>query len=160
MSTKALPLFTGSENKILRTKSKEVRVITKNIKKLLEKMHATVREEGGVGLAAPQVGENLRIIIAQISGTFLEMINPEILSFSEKCESGEEGCLSLPGIWGIVRRSSEITVQFLDLKGRQRILNLKGFNARVVQHEVDHINGVLFIDRAQNTSENRTGTAL
>src|SRR5262245_50885005 len=107
-----LSIITGRDNPVLRRKSPPVRKVTRELKKLIEKMQATVREAKGIGLAAPQVGENLRLIIAQISGTFLALINPEITHFSEEKAAEEEGCLSLPGEWGLVSRSREITVKF------------------------------------------------
>lgn len=147
MPVPAIPLVTGKDNPILRTVSKKIPKMTKGIKRLIEQMHVTVRKERGVGLAAPQVGYNLQLALAQISGTFLVMMNPEILEYSEKMLPMDEGCLSLPGEWGEVKRYASLTVQFRDEKWRLRKLHLTDFNARVVQHEVDHLNARLYIDR-------------
>lgn len=115
---------------------------------------AMVRENG-VGLAAPQVANPIRVIIARLNaGTkdevIVSMINPEIVYFSDETVKCEEGCLSLPELWGDVVRSKEIIVRFLTEKNAPLTLKLKSFNARVIQHEVDHLEGVLFADKAKN----------
>ncbi len=148
--SKTLEIITGKDNPVLRATSKPVNKVTKDIKKLVDRMQETVRIAKGVGIAAPQVGQNVRIFIAQISDTFLTFINPEITDFSEATEIGEEGCLSLPGQWGNVERAKDITVQFEDEKGRVQKLNLSKMDARVVQHELDHLDGILFLDRIEN----------
>jgi len=143
----ALPILTGEKNPILRTPAQKVAQLSKDIKRLLEGMRATVREAEGIGLAAPQVGVSARVILAQIAGKFLAMVNPEILTFSTEKKIKEEGCLSLPGQWGMVERPREISVRFMNERGETLELFLKDLEARVVQHEVDHLNGILFIDR-------------
>lgn len=162
MSKKVLPIITGIENPILRKKSKKVGQMTKAVKKLIEKMQATVRYADGAGIAAPQVGENIRVLIANISGTFVAMVDPEILSFSSEEDPAEEGCLSLPGEWGVVIRPRAITVRFLSEKGEQLQMNLEDMDARVVQHEVDHLDGILFPDRIaiQQTLKNTASSEL
>lgn len=151
-----LNIQTGMENKILRAMSAEIdmsgKKSAKKLKKLVDDMRETMIESKGVGLAAPQVGENARVIVCLFNqGTnnelVTEMINPVITRFSEKMEVGEEGCLSLPGEFGMVARHAEIDVRFFDLKGEERNLRLKGLNAVIVQHEIDHLDGVLFMDR-------------
>jgi peptide deformylase len=93
------------------------------------------------------VGVSERVIIVFFDGKMtIPMINPEIISHSDETEFGEEGCLSLPGKWGQVERYREILVQFKDWKGEKRVLKLEGFNARIVQHEIDHLDGILFTD--------------
>ncbi len=105
----------------------------------------------GVGIAAPQIGINTRvahITLGRLGGqrdTFT-IIDPEILEYSEKTDVESEGCLSLPGHWGPVERSKRVKLKFTDAKGREKIMEFKGFEARIVQHEVDHLNGTLFID--------------
>ena len=143
----ALEIETGENNEILRKKSGPLKTIDKKILKLIAAMEKTLKKEGGVGLAAPQVGENIRLILVLLdSKNLIPMINPEITSKSEETEYAEEGCLSLPGQWGDIKRHKEITVSYLDVKGEKRILKLKKFNARVVQHEIDHLDGILFTD--------------
>ena len=109
---------------------------------------------GGIGLAAPQIGTTKRIVVCGLPENrddegyqVVLMINPEIIEHSEEVEVGEEGCLSLPNIRGPVQRHMQVKVQFQDEKGKKIIRNVSGFGAKVVQHEVDHLNGVLFIDK-------------
>ena len=143
----SLKIQTGSDNPILRAMSKPVPAITKKTLKFIKDMEEAMELEKGVGIAAPQVGENVRIFLALLDGKRLvTMVNPEFLSHNETLASAEEGCLSLPGVWGEVARPTEVTIRYLDLKGRENTLKLKGFNARVVQHEMDHLDGILFID--------------
>jgi len=143
----SLKIETGTENKILRKKSKPVKAITKDTLKFIKKMEETMMAEKGVGLAAPQVGKNERIIVTLFNQkTIVPMINPEITAHSDDTVVGEEGCLSLPGQWGYVRRFKEITVKYKTAKGEERTMKLADFNARIIQHEIDHINGILFTD--------------
>lgn len=112
--------------------------------------------QNGVGLAAPQVGHNIRIIIVRFNPgkpeqMIIPMLNPEILHFSEEKYEDEEGCLSIPDIWGIVERPKEIIVSFLTAKGAPQTLKLSDLNARIIQHELDHLDGILFVDRAKST---------
>jgi peptide deformylase len=141
---------TGTANPILRAVSKPVTEITKKTLKLIEKMADAMALEKGVGIAAPQVGENVRIFLALLdSKKTVALLNPVFLDHSDTRTFGEEGCLSLPGEWGQVPRYTEVTLQFTDLKGRQNTLKLKGFNARIVQHEMDHLDGILFTDHVK-----------
>ncbi len=142
-----LTIQTGADNAILRQKSKPVNGIDKEILKFIKAMEKTMKKSKGIGLAAPQVGVGKRIILVTLNEKkVVPMINPEILNHSDINEFAEEGCLSLPGKWGEIRRSKEIVVQFLDKKNQSQTLNLEGLNARVVQHEIDHLDGVLFTD--------------
>lgn len=143
----SLNIETGQDNEILRKKSEPIKQIDKKVLKLLKEMGKSMKEEKGVGLAAPQVGENIRMILVLMNNkNLIPMINPVITIHSEEIEIGEEGCLSLPGIWGNVKRYKEVTIKYQNEKSEKQILKLEGFNARIVQHEVDHLNGVLFID--------------
>jgi peptide deformylase len=146
-----LPLVTGPLNKILRTKSEPVKKFDKKLWKLLEDMKETMYKTNGVGLAAPQIGLNIRVAVCRFNHdtsheTVVEMINPVITAFSANKEDGEEGCLSIPGRFDQVRRHVWVTVKFQDRKGKEQILKMTGFNARIVQHEVDHLNAILYID--------------
>ncbi len=152
-----LTVQTGNDNPVLRNVSKKVEKVDKSIVKLVRDMEETMHAEKGVGLAAPQVGVNRRVILVLLNvdtaqEMILPMINPEIVLASDETEVGEEGCLSLPKIFDNVRRSKEITVQFRDVKGREQFLKLNDFNARVVQHEIDHLNGVLFTDHVEKVA--------
>lgn len=109
-------------------------------------MQQTVADAQGVGLAAPQVGESIRLCLVTINDKMIPLINPEILWKNEETKGMEEGCLSLPGTNIVVERPTEIGLRFTDTKGNTKEITLKGFDARVVQHEVDHLDGVLIVD--------------
>jgi peptide deformylase len=109
---------------------------------MIETMH-----DGGVGLAAPQVGKSLRIIVVDHSDGPKVIINPVLTKFSFRKDIAEEGCLSIPGVWGTVKRSKQVSYKGLDRNGKSIEGIAKGLFARVLQHEVDHIDGILFIDR-------------
>ncbi|MGB9706976.1 MAG: peptide deformylase [Microgenomates group bacterium] len=147
-------------NPILRQKAKPVEKIDAEVKKLVAEMIKTLRPKPrkltGVGLAAPQLGKSLRIIVvwSRHSRKFLPMINPKIIWHSRRTRLGVpesknpyEGCLSVPGVWGKVRRYSVIKVRYQNLKGTEIVRKFKGFTGVVVQHEVDHLEGILFVDR-------------
>ena len=123
------------------------------VQKLIDDMIDTMREYNGVGLAAPQVHESVRLFVALLAddpdeGTSaVVIVNPEIVSNTSARQEGWEGCLSIPDIRGLVPRFTDITVKALDRDGRPIELRLRDFPARVVQHETDHLDGVLFFDR-------------
>jgi len=147
-----LPLQTGTENEILRAKSARVTSFDKKLKKLVADMKETMLAADGVGLAAPQIGQNIRVITILFQADKhtcrqMEMINPEIIETSCEYELGEEGCLSIPGEWGKVDRPACVTIRFQDASGREQTLQMNELNSRVVQHEIDHLDGVLFVDR-------------
>jgi peptide deformylase len=147
-----LKIEQGTKNEILRSVSAPVKKIDKKLCKFLDDMKETMYAADGVGLAAPQVSQNIRVVICRFNHgtpheTVVDMINPVITSASEDKGLHEEGCLSIPGDFDKVYRHKELTVKFLDRKGRETVLKLKGFNARIVQHEVDHIEGRLYVDR-------------
>jgi peptide deformylase len=141
-----LPIIQGSATKVLRTRTKPSERLTKEMKKLIKDMKETMKSVNGVGLAAPQVGQSLRLCIATIDGKPKVLINPEILSKSRQKNLDEEGCLSLPETWMPVPRCTEIVVSYRDEKWKQHEVKLRDFSARVVQHEVDHLEGKLIID--------------
>lgn len=132
---------------ILRKESKVVKEITGRVKTIIKDMIETMYHENGVGLAAPQVGILKRIFVVDIQDGFGHrvFINPEITEKKGK-EMGAEGCLSLPGVTGEVERSYSIVVKALNEKGEEFTLEAEGFLARAIQHENDHLNGVLFTD--------------
>ncbi len=149
---------TGTKNKVLRTVSKPVRQVTGELRQFAQEMIKTMEVENGVGIAAPQVGRNIRMVICMLNPgekneVVVPMVNPEILHFSDEKADGEEGCLSLPGVWGKVERSTKILARFTNLKGKSQTLELSDFNARILQHEIDHLDGVLFVDRANEVGE-------
>ncbi|MFA5855174.1 MAG: peptide deformylase [Candidatus Gracilibacteria bacterium] len=156
-----LKLEKGQENKILRAVSAPISRVSAQHRTLAAEMVKTMEKEKGVGLAAPQVGRNICLIVCKLNATeknptYMPMVNPEILSAGAAQVEGEEGCLSLPGLWGQVKRAKSILVRFQTLKGSAQTFELTDFNARIVQHEVDHLLGVLFTDKATSvTKESR-----
>ncbi|MDD3652957.1 MAG: peptide deformylase [Desulfotomaculaceae bacterium] len=136
-------------NRILRERAKPVPKITPNILKLVDNMAETMYGAKGVGLAAPQVGVLKRVITVDAGDGLIEFINPEILK-TEGQEIDSEGCLSVPGTIGDVVRAAEVEVRGLDRRGKQCVIRASGLLARALQHEIDHLDGILFIDRAQN----------
>lgn len=154
--TKLLDIVVGENQLVLREKAHPITQVTKAIKELAKNMEATMIKAKGLGIAAPQINQNLRIFLAYLNFDTpqqrLEVfINPEITYFSKETNTKEEGCLSLPGRYGLVERSTSITIEYQNLNNEKRQLNLSGMNARVTQHELDHLNGILFIDREKGT---------
>lgn len=150
-----LPVEKGPKNTILRTESKPVGKVDKALKKLIKDMEDTMFDLNGVGIAAPQVGINLRLALARLNvdtknELIIALINPEISNLSHEKADMDEGCLSLPNTWGPTPRHESLTVTFDTPRGGKQTLHLEGFNARVIQHEVDHLNAMLFIDRAHS----------
>lgn len=141
-----LPIITGVDMPILRTKTKPVAKVTKDLQKLLKDMQETTIAADGLGLAAPQIGRTERVCIVQMGNKLVPLVNPIITHRSEELEYAEEGCLSLPGIWLTVPRSTSIRLEYLDAKGAKQERMLSAMDARVVQHEVDHLEGKLIVD--------------
>ena len=134
---------------ILKAQAKPVGAVTKQIKKLLDDMAETMYEAEGVGLAAPQVNESLQLIVLDDGNGLIELINPEILEQSGS-EVGGEGCLSIPGYYGDVERYTSLKVKSLNRRGKVVYFYPEGFLARIFQHEIDHLKGILFIEKADN----------
>ena len=147
-----LPIQTGADNPILRKKSARVPKVTKQILKLIADMRDTVRDEDGAGLAAPQVGESLSLCLAMIGGKLTVLVNPKIIRSGKETLTEDEGCLSLPGLTFAVTRSRDITLIYEDEQGKEQERRLQDFDARVVQHEVDHLDGRLICDFVQPTA--------
>lgn len=132
----------------LRKKARVVEKIDQRIITLLDDMIETMYDENGVGLAAPQVGILKRIIVIDIGDGLIEVINPEIIE-SKGEQLGPEGCLSVPGVSGDVRRPNYVRVRGLDREGNQIEIEAEEFLARAFCHEIDHLNGILFIDKVE-----------
>lgn len=161
-----LEIQIGESNPILRKKSE---IVKQPDAVFLRAMRDTMLQNNGLGLAAPQVGINERVFVMRLlrdnlqnetdettveeskplNYTILECVNPEILSMSNEMVYGEEGCLSLPKVWKDVPRAREITVRFTDRNGKENMLTLENMNARIFQHEYDHLDGILFTDRVE-----------
>lgn len=149
----ALPIYTY-DHPILRKKLSPVREIDDAIVQLALLMHSTMRNADGIGLAANQVGRDVTMAVVDISGVKgfegiqpLTLINPVIEASSEEEESQEEGCLSLPQIRAEVIRPSAVQLRFYDLEMNEHVMEVDELLARVVQHEIDHLNGLYFFDR-------------
>lgn len=142
---------------ILRRKAKAVRSVTPRIQQLIDAMVETMRANHGLGLAAPQVGEGVRVIVAEVGDRLLALVNPEVVA-AEGEEVGEEGCLSIPGILAEVRRAARVRVRALNRRGKRVTVDADGLLARVLQHEIDHLDGILITDRVDDPSKIRTIT--
>ena len=144
----------------LRQRAQEVERVTDLHKRLIADMYETMREAPGVGLAGPQVGVMERIFVWEVEEEHGAVINPVIVSRSNEEEEGDEGCLSLPGIYYPVTRPVAVTVEGLDENGDPVSLDADGLLARVCQHETDHLDGVLFIDRLSEDLRKEALTTL
>jgi peptide deformylase len=142
---------------VLRKEARKVKKFDKDLHRLIDDMVATMRNAPGVGLAAPQVGVSERVIVVELpqedddpqSGKVYEFVNPEIVYASDEEVEGEEGCLSIPNLVGDVWRAQRVVVKGQDRNGKNQKVEADEWLARVFQHEVDHLNGVLFIDRVE-----------
>ena len=132
---------------VLRQKCNPVEVFDERLHALLEDMRETVKKEQGAGLAAPQVGILRRLAVVDVEEGYFEFINPVIIAQKGE-QSGWEGCLSVRGKQGIVSRPMKVKVAYQDRFGEKRTLQAKGFFARAICHELDHLDGVLYIDKA------------
>lgn len=135
---------------VLREKCEPVVVFDEELKRFAEKMFSIMKSANGLGLAAPQVGDTRRLFIVDLSEQDFDaepmvFINPEIES-AEGAETFEEGCLSFPGLFLEVTRPEKVTVKYQDVEGKTHLIEATGLAARAIQHENDHLNGVLFID--------------
>ena len=146
----------GSET--LRTEAKRISKVDNQIRNLAKDMLQSMYSAKGIGLAGPQVGISKELLVIDINfedsaAEPLILINPEITAFGSTLTTYEEGCLSIPGIYLNVVRPSTIKLKFRDEMGRPRKMNADGLLARCIQHEVDHLKGVLFVDRVTSTEE-------
>jgi len=158
-----------SEHPVLRQKAKKIKRVDASTQKLIDDMFDSMHEARGLGLAAPQIGKSLRVLIIEMpadetddsvealpddqrqvsySGEKYALVNPEIVK-SEGEQFGEEGCLSIPGYVGKVRRAMKVTVKALDRKGKEVKVKGEGLLARALQHEIDHLDGILYTDRLE-----------
>jgi len=146
--------------KILRQIAQEVsltEISSEITQKLINDMQETMLIKDGIGLAAPQINVSKRIIVINTKDGILTFINPKIVKNSWKKQTDEEGCLSVPGVWGNVKRPYQIDLNAIDKNGKEIKLTAKGLFARVIQHEVDHLDGILFIDKAKKIHEEKYG---
>ena len=161
------PLEIWKENPILRTVCEPINKITSEVKEFWKILLDLMREYDGVWLAAPQVWKNMRMIATTQRKRFPNeknpdkdyiwetlLINPEIITYSKEMQNSEEACLSLPGERGFVLRHQWIEVKYQDLKGKFHQQKYSGFNACIIQHEIDHLNWILFIDKLIKEEKN------
>ena len=135
---------------VLRKKCRPVEEITPKILRLLDDMAETMHDANGVGLAAPQVGILRRIVVIEVEeGNLIELINPKIIAYAGE-QDGTEGCLSVPGKWGMVKRPMHVTVRATNRHGEEFELTGSELLARAICHELDHLDGKLYIDVARN----------
>lgn len=137
-------------NTVLRTKARVVapdEIGTEKVSTLVAEMLRVMQEENGVGIAAPQVGESVRVIIAETPVGPRAFVNPEIIRRSWRTSLSEEGCLSVPGVFGLVKRHRAVTVRAMTPEGKSETLKAGGLLSVIFQHEIDHLDGILFIDK-------------
>ena len=138
---------------VLRQKCFPVENFDEHLHKLLDDMKDTVKKEEGAGLAAPQVGILRRAVVVAVEDGYFEFINPVIVAQKGE-QTGWEGCLSVKGKSGIVSRPMKVTLSYQDRNGEKHVLKAKGFFARAICHELDHLDGVLYIDKATHMEKN------
>jgi len=136
---------------ILKRESKEIPQVDEHHRKFIKEMYEVMYKANGVGLAAPQVGENLRIFIIDAGAREeekkpLTMINPKLISLGDEVVPYEEGCLSFPDHFAEINRPDRLIIEYIDENNNKQTLNTDGFASRIIQHELDHLNGILFVD--------------
>lgn len=144
-------------NPALREKSSEInfkKMKKGELKSLFSSMAKTMIKTNGVGLAAPQIGKNIKLAVINSKDGVFCVINPKFAKKSWACELGQEGCLSIPGVFGKVKRHKKISLVYYNLDGKKIKLTAQGMMARVLQHEIDHLDGILFIDKAVEIEKN------
>ncbi|MBT4277506.1 peptide deformylase [Candidatus Falkowbacteria bacterium] len=144
----------------LNKKSQEVQAVNDEIKQFVLNMIETMKKEDGVGLAAPQVGVSKRIVVVNWHGDDLVLINPMIIQKSWRKDIKTEGCLSLPKAEFKIKRHKDITVKSLDYSGKNVKIKASNLLARIIQHEIDHLNGVLLVDKINNKEKKKYEESL
>lgn len=148
----------SSKAAILRRRAKPAGKVTRQVQGLIEAMQATMHAAHGLGLAAPQVGESVRVIVAEVEGRVVVLVDPELLH-ADGQEEATEACLSIPGVVGDVPRAIAITVRGKNRRGHRVTIVADGLLARVLQHELDHLDGILFLDRVRDLNTIRDVTS-
>jgi len=148
-----MDLITGKDNKKLRQKSLPVKKIDAEVRNLIKEMTVFMKQNNGIGLAAIQIGVPLRVIVCEVNDKVYSLINPEIIKTSAEMNIMDEGCLSVPDVFGEVERPEKIVIKATTLEGKKIKFKAFGLLARVLQHEMDHLDGILFTDKAKTTRE-------
>jgi len=143
---------------VLRRRAKPVAKVTRDVQRLIEAMLIIMHDASGLGLAAPQIGEGVRVMVAQVEDRLVVLADPELVH-AEGEETASEACLSIPGVVGDVPRATSITIRGKNRRGRRITVVAAGLLARVLQHELDHLDGILFLDRVRDPSTIRSVTA-
>ncbi|HLI88606.1 MAG TPA: peptide deformylase [Ktedonobacteraceae bacterium] len=147
-----------TENPILRKKAKKVHRFDPSLQRLVDDLFETMHAANGVGLAAPQIAQSIRVFVAAYEDQRVAMFNPEIVK-AEGEELGTEGCLSIPGYVGEnIRRAAKVLVKGQDVRGKPIRVAAEGWFARILQHEIDHLDGILFLDRLDRPEDLREVT--
>jgi len=142
-------------DEVLRQKTKKIKdPLAKDVQELILSMLETMRSANGLGLAAPQIGKNLRLCVIEENNETYVLINPRITAKSKKRILAEEGCLSFPGEFFQISRPEEVQVRYIDEKGTARKIKTGGLLGRALQHEIDHLDGILIIDRIKKARKN------
>ena len=142
-------------DRVLRQPAKRVAKVDNSLRELVRQMLQTMYSEDGIGLAAPQVGMHKQLLVVDAdpenaAAPPLVLVNPKIIKYSDELATGQEGCLSIPGVYLDVVRPAAIEVSFKDETGKPRKMKVDDLVARVIQHEMDHLSGVMFVDRVEN----------
>ena len=158
MNTDLLPILIAP-NKILKTRALPVKPADADrVRDLIPRMFATMYKAPGIGLAAPQIGESLRLIVIDVAPDDKKqphsLINPEVIATSEERATREEGCLSLPGQYADITRPARVKIRYLDEAGVRREMQADGLLAACLQHEIDHLDGILFVDHLSALKRN------
>ena len=149
---KIVTIAAKKDEKFLRTKTAHFdfsKFSKKEIRELVKRMRQNMRDADGIGLSANQIGLDMRVFVAMVENKFYALFNPEIVQLSKEITPMDEGCLSVPGVYGLVERPAKVTLKGLDANGKPIKIKAWGLLAKVFQHEVDHLNGGLFIDKAK-----------
>jgi peptide deformylase len=141
---------------VLRRRATAIEAVTAEVRRLAHDMIDTMYDEVGIGLAAPQIGASIRLlVVGDEEGRGAQVLVNPVITAQGGTVTAEEGCLSLPGIFADVKRSEWVTLESQDLEGRPIVMTARGLRARVFQHEIDHLDGVLFIDRLEPVVRDR-----
>lgn len=149
---KIVTIATKKDEKFLRHKTAPFdfsKFSKKEVRELVQKMRRDMHAADGIGLSANQIGLDMRVFVAIVENKFYAVFNPELIQLSAETSSMDEGCLSVPGVYGLVERPAKVTLKGLDAYGKPIKIKAWGLLARVFQHEMDHLNGGLFIDKAK-----------
>ena len=145
---------------VLRTPADEVRSFDRELAALVRDLEDTVADPGRAGVAAPQIGVGLRAFSYNVDGRLGHVVNPRIVELSEETQDGDEGCLSIPGLWAPTVRAMRAVVEGVDVHGEPVRLEGTGLMARALQHEVDHLDGMLYLDRLERSVRKKAMRAI